>query len=61
MGQANVKRYNQKLRDMIIEGRAAPSFVVSHDLPLDEAPGAYEKFDQRIDGCTKVILKPDAA
>ncbi len=61
MGQANVKRYNQKLRDMIIEGRATPSFVVWHDLPLDEAPDAYENFDQRIDGYTKVILKPDAA
>lgn len=43
------------------EGGATPSFVVSHDLPLDEAPDAYEKFDQRIDGYTKVILKPDAA
>jgi len=60
MGQANVKRYNRKLRDMIIEGRAAPSFVVSHDLGLDEAPDAYEKFDKRIDGYTKVILKPAA-
>ena len=60
MGQANVKRYNRKLRDMIIEGRAAPSFVVSHDLGLAEAPDAYEKFDKRIDGYTKVILKPAA-
>jgi len=60
MGQANVKRYNRKLRDMIIEGRATPSFVVSHDLGLDAAPDAYEKFDKRIDGYTKVILKPTA-
>ena len=60
MGQANVKRYNRKLRDMIIEGRATPSFVVSHDVGLDEAPDAYQKFDKRIDGYTKVILKPAA-
>jgi glutathione-independent formaldehyde dehydrogenase len=58
-GQANVKRYNRQLRDMITEGRAEPGFVVSHELPLDEAPNAYRKFDQRVDGYTKVILKPD--
>jgi glutathione-independent formaldehyde dehydrogenase len=31
---------------------------VSHELPLTEAPGAYEKFDQRVDGFTKVLLHP---
>ena len=57
-GQCNVKRYNRQLRDMIIAGRAKPSFVVSHELPLDGAPSAYEKFDKRIEGYTKVILHP---
>ena len=57
-GQCNVKRYNAYLRDMIISGRATPSFVVSHSVSLDEAPDAYKKFDQRVDGYTKVILKP---
>jgi glutathione-independent formaldehyde dehydrogenase len=57
-GQCNVKRYNRQLRDMIIAGRARPSFVVSHELPLDQAPVAYEKFDKRIEGYTKVILHP---
>ena len=60
-GQANVKRYNRQLRDMITDGRATPSFVVSHVLPLEDAPGAYRKFDRRVDGCTKVILKPDGS
>jgi glutathione-independent formaldehyde dehydrogenase len=58
-GQANVKRYNRQLRDMITEGRAAPGFVVSHELPLEEAAIAYQKFDRRVEGYTKVILKPD--
>jgi glutathione-independent formaldehyde dehydrogenase len=57
-GQCNVKRYNRYLRDMIIEGRAKPSFVVSHELPLDQAPSGYDKFDKRIEGYTKVILHP---
>jgi glutathione-independent formaldehyde dehydrogenase len=57
-GQCNVKRYNRYLRDLIIEGRAKPSFIVSNKVSLDNAPMAYEKFDKRIDGYTKVILKP---
>lgn len=57
-GQANVKRYNRQLRDMIIAGRATPSFVVSNELPLDQAPMAYDRFDRHVDGYTKVILRP---
>jgi glutathione-independent formaldehyde dehydrogenase len=57
-GQCNVKQYNAYLRDMIIAGRAKPSFIVSNEVSLDQAPMAYEKFDKRIEGYTKVILKP---
>lgn len=57
-GQCNVKQYNAHLRDLIIAGRANPSFVVSHDVPLDDAAEAYRKFDRREDGYTKVILHP---
>jgi glutathione-independent formaldehyde dehydrogenase len=59
-GQCNVKRYNRYLRDLIVAGRATPSLIVSNEVPLDEAPDAYDKFDKRIDGYTKVILKPAA-
>ena len=52
------QKYNRSLRDLIISGRAKPSFVVSHNLSLDEAPAAYDKFDKRIDGYTKVLLHP---
>ena len=57
-GQCNVKRYNAYLRDMIIAGKAKPSFVVSHQVPLADAPDAYDKFDKRVEGYTKVILNP---
>jgi len=57
-GQCNVKRYNRYLRDMIIAGRAKPSFIVSNNVSLNDASTAYEKFDKRIEGYTKVILKP---
>ena len=60
-GQCPVKRYNEQLRDLIIAGQATPSLLVSHELGLDEAPAAYEKFDKRVDGYTKVLLHPSAA
>ncbi len=57
-GQCNVKDYNRELRDLIIEGRADPSWVVSHRVGLDEAPEMYERFDEREEGVTKVLLEP---
>ena len=57
-GQANVKAYNQQLRDLIIAGRATPSFVVSKRLPLEDAPDASRRFDKREDGYSKVVLQP---
>lgn len=33
-GQCNVKSYNRQLRDLIINGRAKPSFVVSHHVSV---------------------------
>ena len=59
-GQCSVKRYNRQLRDLISTGRAKPSFIVSHELPLHEAPNAYRHFDARDEGWTKVVLKPAA-
>jgi glutathione-independent formaldehyde dehydrogenase len=58
-GQAPVKRYNRQLRDLIIAGRATPGFIVSHELPLTEAPNGYKNFDDRKDGWTKVLLHPN--
>ena len=46
-GQANVKKYNRFLMRLIQSGKAKPSFIVSHQLPLSEAPGAYKSFDER--------------
>lgn len=59
-GQAPVRRYNRQLRDLIIAGRARPGWIVSHRLSLQDAPGAYERFDRTDDGWTKVLLHPAA-
>jgi threonine dehydrogenase-like Zn-dependent dehydrogenase len=57
-GQCDVKQYNRRLRDMIIEGRADPSFYVSHREPIESAPEMYQRFDDREEGVTKVLLEP---
>ncbi|MCU7826740.1 hypothetical protein [Kitasatospora sp. DSM 101779] len=59
-GQCPVKRYNARLRDLIVAGRAEPSFLVSHELPLTEAPRGYRCFNHRDDGRTKILLRPAA-
>lgn len=57
-GQANVKAYNRRLCNLIEAGKANPSFIVSHELPLAQAPEAYKNFDARKKGWTKIVLKP---
>jgi glutathione-independent formaldehyde dehydrogenase len=43
---------------LIIRDQAAPSIIVSHEVSLDDAVEAYDKFDKRVDGYTKVLLHP---
>ncbi|GAD52609.1 threonine dehydrogenase and related Zn-dependent dehydrogenases [Halarchaeum acidiphilum MH1-52-1] len=57
-GQCDVKKYNRYLRDLIAEDVADPSFVVTHETGLDEAPDLYERFDNRDEDVLKVLLKP---
>jgi threonine dehydrogenase-like Zn-dependent dehydrogenase len=59
-GQTSVKAYNRYLCNLIHQGRAKPSWIVSHELPLDQAPEAYRHFDARDHGWTKVVLHPAA-
>jgi glutathione-independent formaldehyde dehydrogenase len=60
-GQCPVKKYNRRLRDLIAAGKAKPSWIVSHDLSLEQAVDAYKNFDERNDGWTKVVLHPDGS
>jgi threonine dehydrogenase-like Zn-dependent dehydrogenase len=58
MGRDDDKRYNDHLRDLIVGGRIKPSKIVSHRLPLRDAPDAFAKFDARADGYLKIVLEP---
>ena len=58
MGQDSAKGYNRYPRDLIVAGRAVPGQIVSHGIPLNEAPGAYDGFDRRVDGYAEVVTNP---
>ena len=59
MGQTHVHKYLPKLLKHIENGDIDPSFVVTHRVPLDDAPGMYKTFRDKEDGCIKVVLKPN--
>jgi threonine dehydrogenase-like Zn-dependent dehydrogenase len=56
-GQTHVHRYLRPLLDRINRGEIDPSMVITHRLPLEEAPRAYEMFRKKEDDCEKVVLK----
>ena len=57
-GQTHVQRYLRPLLDRIGEKEIDPSFVITHRLHLDEAPTAYKTFNDKQDGCVKVVMRP---
>src|SRR5690606_35331608 len=57
-GQTHVPRYLDRLLKHVQDGDIDPSFVITHKLPLDEAPAAYDTFRKKEQGCIKVVLKP---
>ncbi|SFL04763.1 zinc-dependent alcohol dehydrogenase [Falsiroseomonas stagni] len=58
MGQTHAQRFLQPLLDRIDKGEIDPSFVITHRLPLEEGPAAYDTFRDKKDGCIKVVLTP---
>ena len=56
-GQCHVQRYMQPLLERIQRGEIDPSFIITHPLPLSEAPKGYDLFKHKKDDCMKVVLK----
>src|SRR5689334_23218748 len=57
-GQTHVQHYFTPLLERIQNGDIDPSFIITHRLPLDEAPHGFEMFLNKQDDCLKVVLKP---
>ncbi len=59
MGQANVKRWVDDIMPLLTDDDPlGVDDFATHRLPLDEAPGAYERFQKKEDGTVKVVLRP---
>jgi threonine dehydrogenase-like Zn-dependent dehydrogenase len=59
MGQANVKRWTPEIMPLLTDGDPlGVETFHTHQVPLSEAPDAYEKFQKKEDGVVKVLLKP---
>ena len=58
MGQTHVHRYMPLLAERIERGEIDPSFVITHQLKLEDAAKGYAMFKHRDDECIKVVLKP---
>jgi len=57
-GQTHVQRYLAPLLKTIEDGNLDPSFVITHERPLEDGPELYKTFRDKKDGCIKVVLKP---
>lgn len=57
-GQTHMMRYMKPLLDRVQNGEIDPSFVVTHRVPIDQAPKMYQVFRDKQDHCEKVVLDP---
>ena len=60
MGQCHVRRWTDDIIKVLEqdEDELGVESLATHHLPLAQAPGAYEMFQKKIDGCIKVVLNP---
>lgn len=58
-GQTHVNRWTDDLLRRIESKQIDPSFVVTHNVPLEKGPEMYRVFRNKADGCIKVVLKPN--
>ena len=59
MGQANVKSWIDDIMPLLLDGDPlGVEGFATHQLPLEQAPRAYELFQKKEDEAIKVLLKP---
>ena len=55
-GQTHVHRYMRPLLERIQRGEIDPTFIITHHMPLEDAPHGYDIFLHKQDECMKVVL-----
>ncbi|NRB64359.1 MAG: alcohol dehydrogenase catalytic domain-containing protein [Saprospiraceae bacterium] len=59
IGRCPARGIMEGIMDWAMEDADQLSSVFTHIRPLQEGPSAYHLFDQKADGCMKVLLKPE--
>jgi len=57
-GQAHVHKYIDKLLSWVEDRKIKLDDIITHRLPLEKAPHAYDIFNKKEDNCVKVVLNP---
>ena len=58
-GQANVRRWTDRIQQVLLDGDPLDAAgLVTHQVPLDQAPEMYKRFQEKDEGVVKVVLRP---
>ena len=61
-GRAETLNYSHvDVLERIERGDIDPSFIITHRIGLEDAPGMYRTFRDKEDSCIKVVMKPGSA
>jgi threonine dehydrogenase-like Zn-dependent dehydrogenase len=58
IGTCPARAYIPQLMPLLATGRLDPTRLITHRLPLAEAPAGYQIFDRKEENALKVLLKP---
>lgn len=57
-GRCPARRYMEQLLPLVQSKQWPFTDIITHRLPLSQGVEAYRMFDQKLDGCIKVVLDP---
>lgn len=57
-GQQHGQRYAERLIEHVRKGELDCTYLISHRMTLDEAPGAYQMFKKKNDGVLRPVFAP---
>ncbi|MGI4827682.1 MAG: zinc-dependent alcohol dehydrogenase [Janthinobacterium lividum] len=58
MGQTHMQAYLKPLLDLVEQGQIDPTFLISHRIGIEQAPGMYATWQKKQDGVTKIVIDP---
>ncbi|WP_328810962.1 zinc-dependent alcohol dehydrogenase [Rhodococcus sp. NBC_00294] len=56
--QQHGQRYVPRLLDHLQSGELDPTFLITHDMSLEESPAGYAIFKEKADNCVRAIFRP---